>query len=174
MRKSTPFPLQLEQGPPGSWHYNVSTAAAAFSRVYARFPAALLYGTTTRPPALGVSALDSWITEKGQRINVSLAAATAGAFRVAAGNNASAAYDAVVIIVSISSLPVDFELPLSTAGWSSGGVATLYDGATGVALQEWHAAPSGVNGSIQDACGVRVLVLQDARVPQPRRGLWGR
>lgn len=158
--------LQLLQGPPNSWHANVSGAAAAYSRVYSRFLDALLYGTTIRSPALVVSSLESWFTEKGVRMNVTLPAASVGAFRSATGSKITA----MAIIASISDLPVDFELPLSFSGWSSGGVATLYDGATGSVLQEWPSAPNGVNSTIQEACGVRVLVLQDARVPPPRRG----
>lgn len=148
----------------------MSTAAAVFSRVYARYPDALLYGTTIRPPVLNVATLDSWITEKSLRINVTLPAATIGAFRVVTGGHAPT-FSAVAIVASISNFPVDVDLSLSSSGWSGGGVTTLYDGVTGSVLQTWLSAPLGINTTIQEVCGVRVLVIQDANVPPPRRGV---
>ena len=161
--------MQIQQGPPDSWHYNVSVAASSFSRVYAKFREALVFGVTIISPGLEVSTMESWITLKGERISVSLAAATIGAFRVKPNSTNTSAYSAVAVIASISSTPVTFVLSLLSAGWG-GGLSTLYDGASGAVLQEWPASPHAINGTIQESCGVRVLVVQDARVPGPRRG----
>lgn len=105
--------------------------------------------------------------KKNERLNVTLSAATIGAFRAVGEGNASAP-TAVAIIASISSATVDYEVQLASSGWS-GGATTLYDGVTGSVLQEWPSAPESVTATILESCGVHVLVVQNASVPLPRR-----
>lgn len=134
--------------------------------MYAQFNEFVVYGVTHRPPVLAAGELTSWIMLHELQTPVSIPEVYAGVFVIPGSLNRAA-----VILASIADSVADVSFSLSSGGWS-GGRTSLYDGVNHTLLQMWSTLPNGViNVTFSHSCAVRVLVVEDALVPGPRRSV---
>ena len=151
----------------GAWQVNVTKAAAAYAQVPQHWLSFFTFGVTRRPPPISSNQLDSYyfIGTPVSRVNFTQPAVVAGAFEGSSGS--SSGRGVLTVFASISDEAETFEVDFSN--WT-GSAATLFTG-NGTVLESWPVFTNITLTSItiNEQCGVRVLVIQDATLPlRPR------